>query len=399
MRKIPGSLRFLCVLVLAVGCGPAPIAVDSAVEPVDAAVPTDAAPTADAPDVDAVAVDTGPVADVGPVDGGDPCDLCTGESACLRGVCITTCGADIGAIDSALSAELVPVASYCRTPSAFSFAGGRVYEVSASRVDLVTTFSLARWTPGPSGVPTVEALGITTYTASTATELLFTGGFVAVNGDESQVVFGYTTTLAGSLGGVFDIATSSGVAIETSSPGNFDATFVDATHYLVDGLGLGVTGAQGLYRGVGGSMGGALVVDHVGQYSGSLALWADEGLVLAGGGTFTEAWPDGEMGDRVLVLAAADLASAISPIDGSAVQHIDMPSAFRLIAGPRLASAHYDASFNQDGIETRAISRTGTGPVVVGAPVSLTTGATFTSVGDAGDQIILAHASGLLFVR
>lgn len=402
MRSIQVSSSFLCALALLLGCG-GTMATPDAAAPADAAMNdaarVDAAIVADA-GVDSAAPDAAPAIDAN-VDGGDPCDACSGESACLRGVCIATCGGDLTALDGSLADGLVPVANYCRTPSAFGFAGGRVYEVTASTVALVTTFTLARWTPGTTGTPTVEPLGITTYTATGATELVFTGGFVAVSPDELHVVFGYTTTLAGSVGGVFDVATGSMLAVETSAPGNFAATFVDATHYLVDGLGLGMSGTQGIYRGVGGAMGGVHVVDHVGQYSGSIALWEDQGLVLAGGGTFSEDWPDGSPGDRVLVLPAADLVGATAPIDGAAasVQHLVMPSAFELIAGPRLASIHYDGSFAQDAIEVRSISRTGTDPVVVGAPENLTTGATFTSVGGAGEEIILAHGDGLLFVR
>jgi hypothetical protein len=393
MRSIQSFLSVLCVLSF-LGCGGTSPMPDAAVArdaaPTDAFLPDAAMPDA-AIDVDAA------TPDAGDVDGGDPCDACTGDHACLRGVCIATCGVELAAYDAVLAEGLVPVANYCRTPAAFGFAGTRVYEVSASTVGLVTTFTLSRWTPG-AGAPTPEEIGTAMYTAVVG-DAVFIGGSVAVSPDEAHVVFGFTTNPS-FVGGVFDVATGGGLAMESDAPGNFGATFADATHYLINGMGLAPASAgQGLYRGVAGSMMGVEVVDHLGEYSGSVAVWGDEALVLAGGTSFGMPWADGETGDRVLVLPLADVIEATTAIDGSAAPQLVAPSAFALISGPRLASVHYDGSFMQDGIEVRALSRATDGTVTVSAPESLTTGATFTTVVAADDEIILAHAGGLLFVR
>lgn len=397
MRSIPVISSFCSLLVLIAGCGsPSPMP-DAATRPDSAmadASRDDAGPLPDA-GIDAASPDAAAQADAN-VDGGDPCDACSGTTACLRGVCVETCGGDLALLDGSLAAGLVPVANYCRTPSAFAFAGGRVYEVSASTAALVTTFTLSRWTPVSSGAPTVEVVGTATYTAA-AGDSVFTGGSIAVSQSESQVVFGFTTSPS-FVGGIFDLDTGTGLAVQTDAPGNFGAAFLDETYYLINGLGLGTaSGGQGLYRGVGGAMGGVQVVQNLGEYSGSVALWSDEDLVLAGGASFGTAWADGETGNRVLVLGASALIAATAPIDGATVQQIDAPSAFELIAGPRLASVRWGASI--EAIEARSISTDAAGDVVLAAPEDLTSGATFTGVGPAGDAIILAHGDGLLFVR
>jgi hypothetical protein len=301
----------------------------------------------------------------------------------------------VSGFDAALASGLVVDEVVCRTPVALSFHGGRVYELMTNTTGMVTTFTLGRWTPGTES-PVVEPIATAQYTAAASTTMVFASGFVAVSPDLMHASFGYTTTLMGSVGGVFDVATGTGTATEIPANGNFDAVFVDATHFLVNGA---LGGTQGLYAGTSGMTSLPQVVSHLGDASGTVRLWSAQHLVLAGGSSFGSPWADGmTMGDRVLVLDATALASATSPIDGSMVQQLSMPSAFELLSGDRAASVHYDSSFAVDAIEVRTLTH-GASSVMVSAPTNLASGTLFTAVTAADTQIVLTFANGLLFVH
>lgn len=330
--------------------------------------------------------------------GGIACTpACGADHACVRGVCIVTCGADVSGFESALAAGLSVVGSVCRTPAALGFAGGHVYELESETSGAETTFTLVRWSPG-SETPTATTVGTAHYTATMA-EMVYTGGYVAVSDDEMHAVFGYTTSITpGYVGGVFDLATGSGTATELPADSNFGAAFGDATHYYVDGA---LGGTQGLYRAASGDASFAQVVTGLGDASGSVAYWRDEDLLLAGGSAFASTWADGMMGDRVLVLDPAALASATSPIDGATVTQLDAPSAFVLLPGGRLATLHFmsSAPYAVDEIDVRTLSRASGGALSVGTASPLTTGASFGNVSAAGSDIVLWFEGGLLFVH
>jgi hypothetical protein len=374
--------RFGLVLsVLFVGCNTPTPANDAAVV-VDAATANDAAAAVDAFANDAAVCSS---------------STCTGAHACVRGTCIATCGADVSGWDAALATGLVVDGVVCRTPAAIEFANGHVYELMASTTGMVTTFQLGRWTPGTDS-PTVSMVASAQYTATAATTMAFAGGYIAVNADETRALFGYTTTLSGSVGGVFDVVTGTGAATEVRADGNFDATFLGANSYLVNAT---IGGMQGVYRGAPLAPGTTFtqVVSHLGDASGNVAMWSTGNVVLAGGSSFGSAWMDGStMGDRVLVLDPAMLASATTAIDGNTVQQLMLPSAFELLSGDRIASVHYDASFTVDAVDVRTLSHSASG-VSMSASTHLTTGATFTGVTAAGSQVVLSFAHGLLFVH
>ena len=347
----------------------------------------------DAAVVDASTIDVG--IDVG-VDAAAACSAtnCTGAHACVRGVCVATCGGDLSGFGAALATGLVVEGTVCHTPAALSYAGGQMYELTNATTGRVTTFTLSRWTPG-TAMPTLTTIGTAQYTAAASSTMVFTGGYVAVAPDQMHVLFGYTTNLAGYVGGVFDLATGSGTATQVPAASNYDADFTDATHYVVNAA---PSTGQGVYRASTSDTALTKVVSHVGDASGDVALWSAGGVVLAGGNAFATPWPDGMMGDRVLVLDPAMLASATTPIDGATVQHLVMPSSFELISGDRAASVHYDSSFAVDAIDARALTHTGS-TVMVGAPMHLATGTLFTGVTSAGASIVLTFANGLLFVH
>lgn len=341
--------------------------------------------------------DAGDDAAITPDAGGDAASgcatSCSGDHACVRGVCIATCGADASAFEGALASGLVVVGSVCRVPAAMTFVNGRVYDVMTSSSGGVTTFTLSRWTPG-SESPTLSLLATAMYTAP-AGDSVFPGGYVAVSPDEMHAVFGFTTSPS-MVGGVFDVATGTGSAAQLGAENNFDATFLDATDYVVDGA---PGGMQGLYRAAPGDTAFTQVASHFGDYSGSVELWAEEGVVLAGGSSFGFVWADGApSGDRVLVFDPAALVAATTPIDGATVQQLVMPSGFELLPGARAATLHWGAT-GLDAIQVRTLTRDTAGVVTASAATDLTTGGAFTSVSAAGTDIALGFEGGLLFVH
>ena len=322
---------------------------------------------------------------------------CSGTHACVRGVCVLTCGADTTGFDAALAAGLTVVQSVCRTPIAITVVGSNVYELDKATAGLVTTFTLTRWARGAE-VPTTTTVGTATFTGMTG-DMTFAGGYVAVAPDEMHALFGYTTApMTGSgrmsVGGVFDMATSSGTVAEVPANNNFDATFLDATHFVIDGAPMA---GQGLYRGTTAATTVVQVASHLGDFSGSVEVFGAS--VLAGGSSFGSAWADGSTdGDRVVVFDAASIGTASSPIDASTLTQLVMPSAFELLSGGRAASVHYGGS-GIDRIELHTLTRSSTGAVSVAAPTNLTTGGVFSSATAAGADIALGFQGGLLFVR
>lgn len=352
---------------------------------------SDAAPIADAGGDGGA--DAGGDAGEAPSCGGTPCGA---GHACVRDVCVASCGADASGWDGELAPGLTVIGTVCRSVDAIAVSGGQAYDVTHATSGTTTTFTLSRWATG-SEAPTVTVVGTASYEAPSGTVMVYGGGYVALSTDGMHAVFGYTTSqVPGYVGGVFDMATGSGTTTEIEADGNFDATFRDATDYFVNG---GLGGAPGLYAGHAGGMTLEALVTGLGDASGSVHFWAEESLLLAGGSSFGgTTWADGSMsGARVVVLTETDLAST-TPLAANDLPQLDMPSAFALLSGGRAASVHYDASFAVDGIEVRTLSVTG-GAVSVSSPAALVSGGDFSGITAAGDGAVLAFDGGLLFVR
>lgn len=378
MRKL---LVLFSVLSVLVGCndGTTPV-VDGGAR--DGGVVGDGGGERDAP----------PIADAGPLCG----DVSCGPGhACVRDVCVASCGADASGWDGALAPGLTVVGSVCRQVDAIAVSGADAYDVTHTTSGTTTTFTLSRWPTG-SEMPTVTVVGMASYEAPSATTMVFAGGYVALSTDGMHAVFGYTTDQAGFVGGLFDMATGGGATTDVEADGNFDAVFRDATDYYVNG---GIGGAPGVYAGHASGMTLTALVTGLGDASGSVHFWAEESLLLAGGSSFGgTTWADGTMsGARVVVLTETELASATA-IAANDLPQLDMPSAFALLSGGRVASMHYDASFAVDGIELRTLTHGGTS-VTVSAPSSFTSGPDFTGITAANDGAVLAFDGGLLFVR
>ncbi len=319
---------------------------------------------------------------------------CGAGHACVRDVCLATCGADASGWDGALAPGLTPIGSVCRTVDAIAVSGSEAYDVTHATSGTTTTFTLSRWATG-SESPTVSVVGTASYEAS-ASEMVFAGGYLALSTDGMRAVFGYTTDQAGYVGGLFDMATAGGTAVEVGADGNFDATFRDTTDYFVNG---GIGGAPGVYAGHAGGTTLEALVAGLGDASGSVRFWVDQSVLLAGGSSFGgTTWADGSTsGSRVVVLTETDLASA-TVLAANDLPQLDMPSSFALLSGGRAASVHYDASFAVDGIEVRTLSVTAS-EVSVSSPTAFVSGGDFSAITAAGDGAVLAFGGGLLFVR
>jgi hypothetical protein len=364
--------------------------------PSDPAVPDASAP--DAPSPDASSPDA-PAADAFvALDAPDPADApgcaCTADQTCLRGVCVATC-AGLEGVDASLAAVLVPVAHACRVPGPFDVIGTRVYELEAvAGSDGSTTLRLVRWDLD-DGAVTPSTIAQRVY-APAMGELVFPG-FVAANDAESRVVFGYTTTLAGAQGGVVDVTAASMTFVESPAPGNFDAAFVGGDDYLVNGQGFGADTGQGLYVIDGAGLEAPrVVVDGMGEFSGSVALWEEESLVVFGGTSFS-GWPDATTGN---LLFASELSAVLTGgLDAFAdSDRFPLPSVFELLTGGRLVALRYDPSFAIDGVVLHQLARS-PGGVNAGPEETLATGPTFSQVGAVEDDLVLVHAGGALRVR
>jgi hypothetical protein len=339
-------------------------------------------------------------------DGGDACADCGGTRACVRGACIPTCGLEAAAIASALAPGLTPIAHGCRAVSGpidlvpgAEPARPRIYELVASTSGTVSRFTIVRWMLDES--PSPETVATATYDAGATGAMVFASGYVAVSPDEMRVLFGYTTTLGRFAGGVYD-AELGRMTLEFASDGNFDAEWLDAGSFVVNGLQFdGIDGGQGLY-----------VRDRVrstsrhratdmGSNSGSVAVAGD--VVIAGGfAGFGTTWPDGSEGGYIFVLDRAALVGGGPVIRAweEARARLAGPSVFERLEDGRLAYLTYDADFAVSGIEARALRPGRGGGFELAPPEPIATGSTFTAIAaGAGDTFALVHAGGVLLVR
>jgi hypothetical protein len=358
---------------------------------------TDAA-VADVPATDTPATDT-PLPDapiiVDAADAPPGCD-CDADQTCLRGVCIATCDG-VDGFDAALAADVVPVAHACRSAAAFDVVGTNVYELTATPGSSGTVLALVRWS-FLDGAVTASTLAQRTY-VPTGTEAVYPG-YVTVSDDESHALFGYTTGLPGFVGGVVNVDASAMTFDEISAPGNFDGAFVDGTQYVINGLGFGALTGQALYLADAAvdSPAGERVVDSMGDASGSVALWSEEGMVVFGGANYGGPWPDDSTGGYVFFLPAASVVEAGTPVDAFVTaERLRLPGAFEMLSGGRLLEVYYGDT-GVDGLRFHGLSVNDEGEVSSAEPTDITTGGTFFNAGAIGDDVLLVHGSGSLRV-
>ncbi len=392
MRLRHAALRALILaLFLAGGC--------DGEGPVDAGPPDDAG--GPPPDT-GVAMDAGDV-DAGPGrDGGD--DACAGDGdcgageACLRAVCVATCGADLSGWDALLEAGLTPTRNLCLPASVRATRGAMVYDVVQGADGATTTFAIRRWTvddPTPATVATVRVDEPAGDPWGGATPFL--GGYLALSDDASlgpsdgEALFGYTVFAGGNVPGeVLRVDLATGDVVRYDAPGNFGAAWLGAD-FLVDGLAFGgVDAGQGLYGYDASEARAVHVGSGLGSFSGSVLATSD--YVLAGGF---------ESSPILFAVARADVADALStqtPIDLSAVGAAPV--------GPSIASSFWDPS--EALVATadymgplRVWTRTWSGGALTlaGERTIATDSTVFGSVHAVADRrLLLGHADGVLVV-
>ena len=344
--------------------------------------------------------DGGVVDDGGPGDAGPAgCETegCDAGYACVRSVCIADCGGDVSAFDAALGEGLVPVAHFCRGASAFAtqVAGGdvTVFDLSASTEGTVTTLTLSRWALDPASAPAPRAVGTFDVDAEDSGDLVFAGGYLDLDPEGGQALFGYTRSATGSPGEIVRMSLEDGAASKEAAPGNFDAAWTDADHYLVNGFGLGsLDEGQGLYAA---DLATADRVVHIGTgfgtYSGSVAVGPDFILAAGVGDDFSSQ-------TRLIPRAAYEAAlESGTPIElGTLSEVLDpsgapVPSTFSLVHG-RLVTAAFG------GPITSYATAVADGAITLSDARVLAIGMTFTDVLAAGDgHLLLARYDSTTF--
>ncbi len=315
------------------------------------------------------------------------CECGSGE-ACVRGVCLATCGLDGAALEEALSAGLTPVASFCRAAAAYGvYVSGdevTVYDVTASTDGATTTLVLSRWALDPSvTTPAPIEVATTTHAVTEETELVFPGGYLEIDPAGARAIFGFTTSGAGSPGDVVVVTLADGAVTRLAAPGNFDAAWLDGTRFLVNGQGLDDRAdGQGLYLGdLSGTPRALHVLTNMGDYSGSVV--ATSAYVLAGAvvdGTFesrvrsfSRARLEVAIADEVAIDAGSDAAvSAVLDPGGAAPASTFSPLGARLVTTP------YGGP-----LTSYAAAETG-GAITLSDPRVLATGAAMTDALPAG---------------
>jgi len=374
----------LSTLLMLAGCDPETTAEDAGTD----------APVADVPATDTPVPDAPLIVDAADAPAGCDCDT---DQTCLRRVCIATCDG-IDGFDAALAAGVVPVAHACRSAAAFDVVGSNVYELTATPGSSGVVLALVRWTFA-DGAVTTSTLAQRTYVPTADPVESVYPGYVTVSDDESHALFGYTTSRAGFVGGVVNVDASAMTFDEISAPGNFDGAFVDGTQYVINGLGFGALTGQGLYLAdaATASPAGEKVVDHMGDASGSVGLWSEEGMVVFGGANYGGPWPDDSTGGYVFFLPAASVIDGVTPIDAFVTaQRLRLPGAFELLSGGRLVEVYYgDAGI--DGLRYYPLNNSDEG-VEAGEAADITMGGTFFNAGAIGDDVLLVHGSGSLRV-
>lgn len=358
---------------------------------------------------DAAMTDGGPIddgdVDAGSDGGNDPCDACTAGEVCVRDVCLDPCGADASGWSDAIGAGLTPVATFCRDADRFgthASMGDQVLDLTVSATATGSRLSVGRWTAVP-GSPVAGPSAVGSVDVDHASDsMLFLGGYLDVSPSLDAALCGYTLSDAGFPGEVFSILTADGTSARFAARGNFDATWLSADTFLVNGFGLDtVESGQGLYAGVIDTSGvtATQIGVGLGDYSGSVGV--GEGFVVAGG-----FYADGA---RVYAAPRTAIEGAISGARGAfdfeteglqLCVSCSIPSAFDLV-GDRIVVQTYDDSFLLDGVVAYPIeSYDETTGLSLGAVETLATGAIFDGALSAGgDRLYLTFAGGLLLVE
>lgn len=361
--------------------------------------------------------------DAGPPDAGGPCGgvTCGVDEACVRDVCLATCGGDLSGWDDALSGELTPLFNLCRgvTPRGAFLADDalEVYDLTSGQEGAVTTFEVSRFVAGPPDPPSPTPVGTATLTDVPEGVLTFAGGFLPVSPDGSRAAFGSSRSDFPFPGELYVMATDDGTLdAEVAGEGIFDAAFRDDDRIVVAAGGLGGTSGVALYQVdlAGASPSVARVGTTLGDANGAVA-WSASGFALIGGFTFLGPWADGETGDKVFLVTEEAFDGVFNGRDPVEVGASPSPTGVFELRTP--ADEALGSSFVHLSNDTLVVTERDelfmlvrlaaydlTFDPTVGATLDnerdLTTGALFFGVVEAGpDELLLGHADGALRVR
>lgn len=395
-------LRLLCVglVPLALACG-------DNLRPRPGASPMD---QPDASTVDAMtSVDAGvqcPSQETTACSDTSPC--ADADEDCVAGVCVATCGQDISGLAAALGDDITVLGNLCVTPALDGVHLGETdgcevitaYSLTSetdSNGDLgftLTRFTLEANMPMPAESP----VGSVTVDIPDGVSA-FAGSYLAIApgpAGNDTALFGYTTSAAGFAGEVVALDTGDGTSDALSANGNFDVDWIDDSRYLINGQAAdSAEDGQGLYVvDVSGAAPSAThVVTGLGDFSGSVAVDRERGLVFAGG-----VFSDGFV-NRVFVIPLTEIEAAVSsgtPLDASgttAIERFEIPSSFEIVA-----DSFISFDFGTSEFHARSFTIGGDDSVTVGSP-ALFVQSPFNGVTAIGsDRALLHHSGGSLLI-
>ncbi|MGE0786284.1 MAG: hypothetical protein AB7S26_11395 [Sandaracinaceae bacterium] len=388
----------------ALGWGIASLLAASAVGCDDGA-PNDAGGGGDAgPMVDAGGGGTDAGRDAGTVGcGGHNCQL---DEACVRDVCVATCGEDTSGWDAALAARFTPVHAFCEASGTIDVAHDAtdttVFQIETTMIATGTTFTLSSWPLDLASAPSPTMFASFDVAHDDMT-FLFVGELVRPSPDGMSVLVGYTLGDTSSTGELFNVVRADGTHMAFPANGNYDAVWVDNGTVLVNGLGLGaMNNGQGLYASkiTAATLDETQVATGLGDASGSVLLTGD--YLLAGGYSFADSASHVYAIGRQAVDGVLDGSRSAIDFAAEGVEvcpTCGLSSSFRRI-DDHLVMNRYDASFMQDGILAYPITGfDATTGLALGDEEEWVTDGTFTSAFETHDGVLLRFAGGLLLVR
>jgi hypothetical protein len=332
--------------------------------------------------------------------GGSGCqERCAQGRTCLRGACVTDCGADLAAIDEALAEDVAVIAHFCRAPAAVGTSWdperetGTAYELTATASGKTSTLTVSSWPVDPA-VPEPKPVEVFATTVADP-DGVFPSSYVAVRGTPATVAVGYTNA---AWGGQLLVGKADGDARTLEAPGNYSAAWAEAGALLLNGSGAGEAAeGQGLYWVSTSSeqLSGVNVATHVGTYSGSVAVAHRDGLVLAGGAGDVESLFVLPL-DRLRAVALGE-GEAVDARTDPDVQTLESSSTFDLLSDRSLLTRQF---VPWPALDVSVVDWTiSHGKVVLGAVHAVSQGDVFSAAIPAGGRILLQHAAGLLLVE
>ena len=295
--------------------------------------------------------------DAGLADSGLLVDVQPADSVLPDGVASLCIGNTLAPF--ALDDEYCVAASYTlvREPAALTMAGDQLYTFAA-QADDAASFSLqAQRVVDATSLS--EPVPVFEFALEGIEGGVFASQYVAISASGLAAV-GYNNADFANPRGEVIFGRATGGLERLSANGNFAVSFLPEETLVVNGLALGELSGQGVYaRTADGRQ--QLLIDELGDNSGPLMVTED--LVLAGG--FFPDTPGAFSGQtRIYAFARGEVAAALAgQVTLHASQDGDLVASGSFVGvqmvGDELVLAHYDESFNFDGIDRRRLIRSG----------------------------------------